>query len=336
MREFEENLKDTKALEKSDGTNHLNLLDVHKQHDNLQLNKTDLLHSGDPMAALPLNHYLTIRDRQEDNQSYFKTGVTFLTRAGRHLVGAADATAKFEEARKSGNAAAMVNLQHADHDQRKLEHRIGAYSGAALKTALLFADNKIGYAGLAVVSTADEAKPGDPFERQAVDAALGAAKGLATRFVFNKINEQPWNPVAKGWTLGMSNRLIDVGLTSDNYINADGQIDMKAGGLKTLASVFSAKSLIVDAGTGLASSLVLLPIDAYTSGAFLKNAAAAKLTIAGVSGLTEGSLIELNHQQDNPKQPPIVWKDVAIKGLQRSALDTISAVPSSGLIKFKN
>jgi hypothetical protein len=334
MREFEEVRKDEKAAEKSNDKVHLNLLDIQQPNQDLKLNKSNLL--GEPESlAIPLNKYLTIRDAQEERQSYLRHGTTFLTRLGRHVVGADDAASRFDVARKDNDPAAMLALERADRAQRHFEHQVGSYSGAALKTALLFTGGKVGWAGLAAVSTADEAKPGDPFQQQMTDAALGAAKGLATRFVFNEINAQSWNPVIKGWTFGMSDRLIDVGLSRRTYLDANGDVDLKAGGLKTLSSVFSAPSLAVDAGTGAAAALALMPINAYTGGKFFSNEVAAKLTFAGVAGLTEGSLEELNKQQDNPKQPPIDWAEVAIKGLQKGAIDTVSALPTSGLIKLK-
>lgn len=332
MRGFEEAQGNDKAQGDKQAGQQLNLLDLQKN--DFKVNKSDLLGSGE-QTVMPLPHYLAIRDRQEESQSYLRTGTTLLTRAARHMVGAEDVAAKFDEARKAGDNALMVTLQHADHAQRHLEHQVGHYTGAALKTGLLFTGGKVGWVGLTAASIADEAKPDDPFQKQLIDVSLGAAKGVATRFVFNKINEQSWNPVVKGWTIGMSNRFIDVGLSSSTYLNANGEVDMKAGGLKTLNSVFGPQALIVDAGTGLASSVPLMGIDYAMGGKFLSNPVAAKLTIAGVSGLTEGSLQELNHQQDRPKQPAIDWSQVAIKGLQKGALDTISAVPSSGLIKLK-
>ena len=313
----------------------LNLLDLHGMNESVTLSKSTLLQSSDHMA-MPLNSYMSMRDAQEENQSYLRTGITSLTRMGRHMVGAEDASAKFDEARKDGNYAAMVATAGEDLHQRAFEHRVSSVSSTALKTALLFSGGKVGLAGLAAVAGADEAKPGDPFPEQATDAVLGAAKGLATRFAYNQISELPCNPVIKGWTLGMTDRLLDVGLTRTTYLNANGDVDLKAGGLKTLNSVFGPQALVVDVGTGLASSAVLMPINAYTGGKFFESPVGTKLIIAGVSGLTEGSLTELNKQQDNPKQPPIDWKDVAKKGLESGAISTISALPSSGLIKLKD
>jgi hypothetical protein len=311
-----------------------NLVDLHKE-DNFSLSKSNLLQAQEQMV-MPLNNYLTLRDSQEDDQSYFKAGIALATRAGRHLIGAEDASSQFDNARKQGNAAGMLSLEHADHEQREMENKIGGYGAAALKTALLFAGGKAAFAGLAAVSMTDEARPADPFPRQVLDAALGAGKGLAMKYAFNQITEQSWNPIVKGWTLGMSNRLIDVGLSSNTYGNAVGGFDqdsLKAGGVKTLASVFSPKSLIVDAATGLAAGAVLEPIDIYSGGKFFSMVPAQRLTLAGVSGLTEGSLRELNKQQYDPRQAQINWLEVAQKGLQKGTIDTLSALPSSGIIK---
>jgi len=312
-----------------------NLLDLHDGKNQLQLTKSDLLSSSDDLT-MPITNYLAIRDSQEQDTSYLKAGISLATNMGRALVGADNASAKFDEARKDGNTASMLSLEHADRQQREFDHKMGVYAGAALKTALLFTRNGYGLAGLAAVASADEAKPSDDFQKQALDAALGAGKGLAWRFAFNEIASQSWNPIVKGWTLGMSDRLIDVGLTRHTYTNENGDVDqnsLKAGGIKTLASVFSPESLIVDAATGLAAGATLGSIDAYTGGKFLSSIPATRLTMAGVAGLTEGSLRDLNRQQDDPRQLQTDWLKVAKAGLQTAAIDTVSALPNAGLLK---
>lgn len=328
MSELEQaKISNDKAEEKS---NLPNLLDL--QDRDLKLSKSTLMVAGEQDFAMPMNNYLIVREQQECNKSYLQTGITFITRMGRTALGMRDASSEFEKAKEDGNHGLMLQLRNEDRQQRRTEHKVGVLTGAGLKTAFLFSGGKVGFGGFAALTTADEAKPADPFPKQAVDAVLGATKGIATRYVFNKINEQSWNPVLKGWSFGMSERFIDSGLTSKNYLNEDGSIDGSSFGkglLKTGNHVFGPQALMVDAGS-LAVSSLLLPINSYTGGAYFRNALASKLTMAGVAGLTDGSLHELNKQQDRGKEQ-IDWLEVAKKGGERAVLDTIAAAPGSRL-----
>ncbi|MBX9686984.1 MAG: hypothetical protein K2X27_09795 [Candidatus Obscuribacterales bacterium] len=318
-----------------DEQNHHNLLDLLKDDKNLpKLSQSKLLLVDGQNDVLPpginsIHNYLAIRDQEENERSYFKAGAAFVLRKGRTLFGHKDAVSEFDAARERGDNAGMVKLLRQDREQRRQEDGFGSYSGAALKTGFLFGGGKIGAIGLTAVTTSDAAKPHDQFSKQALDAVLGAGKGIATTIVFNKIVDTNWSPLLKGWTVGMSNTLINTGLTSNNYINREGEVDFAFGAKKTLSSVFSPDALIVDGSSIGASFAALKPIDSYFAGALFKNPVTSKLVIAAVSGLTDGSLAEVGRQKDDPKYPSTNWLEVAKKGGEKAALDTISALPGA-------
>lgn len=332
--EVEKQEKKADAQSGKEAKPELNLLDLKEKAGGLEINRSPLLVAGRemPQGFLPMNNYILEVQEQEKDQSYFKAAATFLTRAGRSVIGMDDTSSKFEKAMKDGNEGIMYQLYDADQKQRAFENNFANYSAAILKTGFLFASGKVGWGGLTAVMASDQAKPADSVQKQMADAILGAGKGLATRFVFNKLNETTWNPVSKGWVFGASSRLIDVGLTSNHYLDKEGNLtgDSFKGGLqKTFMSVAGPEALIADAGTAAISHLTLLPANYFMGGAYFKNALASKLTMAGVAGLTNGSLRELNRQQDQLPKPEIDWKKVAEKGLERGALDTISALPGA-------
>ena len=305
-----------------------NLVDLHKDLAHVSKNKLVAV-AENPIA---MNAYLNHRDEEESQNSYFKNGVSFVTRLGRQAFGINDASSKFDQARKNGEQALMMSLAEDDHKQRHWEESAGNYSSLALKTGFLFTQGKVGLGGLVAVSATDAAKPADPFPRQAVDTILGSAKGIATFALFSKINEQSWNPVVKGWSFGVGERFIDNGLSSKYYFNKEGGItgeSFKNGLVTTLHHSFGPEALGTDAAA-LGASALLIPINNYTGGAFFKNPFASKLVIAGVSGLVDGSHSELNHQQDHNKKP-IDWLEVAKKGGEKSILDTITAIPGTRL-----
>ena len=292
-----------KNVGKTDGAPaaHTNLLDLHKDN-TLQLSKSNLMPAaGEQEGYIPLDAYILMREKVKEDQSYFKTATTFLTRGARRLTGSKDASDDFDAAQKEGNQGVMMQLLHQDRKQLMWEDKVANYSSTALKIGSLFAGGKVGFAGLAGVSISDQAKPADGFDKQMTDVALGAAKSIATRFVFNKINELPINPVTKGFAFGLSDRVLEVGLNRETFTGADGNIDLLGGAKKTGLSVFGPQALIADAGTGAISHGVLLPINYAMKGAFFANPIASRLTMAGVAGGTEGALKNLNFQQESGK-----------------------------------
>lgn len=329
---FEQSKKSTE--EKSEQAQ-LNLVELKEKAGGIELSKSPLLlaqNGKDQGFMMPIDNYLIAVEEQEKEQSYFKTATTYATRLARTALGMEDASSKFDKARESGNQGIMYQLYEADRTQRDFEDKFGNYSAAILKTALLFTGGKVGWSGLTAVTASDQAKPSDPFKKQAADAVLGAAKGLASSYLFNKLNETSWNPVSKGWVFGAGSRFIEVSLTSDNYLNKDGSLDsdsFSSGLKKTFMSVAGPEALATDLGTAAVSHLTLLPANYFMGGAYFKHALASKLTMAGVSGLTNGSLRELNRQQDQLPRVDIDWAKVAEKGLEKGTLDTLSALPGA-------
>ena len=328
-------VKETKSLDfkenEAQAGGLLDLLAVHEKRSkeapaNAQLLRT-VAGDNTPPPPMPLAQYLTVRADQDKEQSYFQVGVTHATRFGRYVLGMEDASSKFDKAIKQDDKETMRSLYYADVDQRKTENNVANYGGAMLKTGLLFGGGKyVGLVGFTAVTTTEQAKPADPFQRQAIDAVMGATKGVLTNLAFNAIKEQAWDPVAKGWTYGLTDRFLDAGLSSRTYQDQSGEWDIKGGAGRTLSSVFSPQSLIVDAATVGAPYAVLYPLNSYLGQALFKSPLGSKLIMAGVSGLTSGSLKDLNEQQNIHRT--IDWVQVAKKGGEKGALDMISALPN--------
>ena len=320
-----------------------NLVDLYKETYKTQLKPAELLYAqaGKPeeedqgvtaYGRLPLNEYLIRRDEQQKDQTWYGLGVSKITRFGRQLAGMEDASSKFDQAIKDNDQTAMMALRRQDFKQRRFEDNASHYSSAMLKTGLLFSGTKVGFVGLVGVTTSDGARPSDPFQKQAVDAALGAAKGIATRLVFENINAQAWDPVAKGLAFGVSDRFIDSGLSSRTYEDRAGDTDLLGGAKKTVMNIVSPESLLAEAGSGAVSAALLYPINMYTKGAFFAHPLASKVAMAGVSGLTSGSLRELNFQQDIGRKTD--WLDIAKKGGEKAGLDMLSALPNPRGLPF--
>ena len=346
MPNFEESSFTVPGLEKNDKTqDQTNLLNLYKETYKADLKAPELLYTQatakedaaeDNAIAmhgrLPLNEYLIRREEQQKDQTWYGLGVSKLTRFGRQMVGMDDASSKFDQAIKDNDQTAMMALRRQDFKQRRFEDNASHYSSAMLKTGLLFSGGKVGFAGLVGVSTSDAARPSDPFKTQAMDAALGAVKGIATKLVFEQINAQAWDPLAKGMAFGVSDRFIDSGLSTKTYEDRAGDTDLLGGAKKTFWNVMGPESLLTEAGAGLASAAILYPINMYTKGAFFAHPLAAKVAMAGVSGLTSGSLRELNYQQDIGRKTD--WLDIAKKGGEKSGLDMLSALPNPRGLPF--
>lgn len=306
------------------------LNEIHSDPQKVTLTKSNLLEGGEAAEPMSLPHlygYLAARQEVVKDESYFKAATTMVTRGIRAVAGFKNASEQFDIAMRNDDKAAMMRLYHADRKQLEMEDKVSGLASAGLKTAFLFGGGNASMVGLVGVNVSDSAKPSDSFDKQAVDAVLGVSKAIATRLVFSKIKETDWSPVNKGFVLGLSDRFIDTGLTRTNYLDSQGGLDLKAGGLKTLASVFSPEALVVDAATLGASHLLFTPLNAYMGGALFKKELVSRLVMAGTSGTAKGALGELENEKDRGK--PADWKEIGKKGLERGAISALWTLPSA-------
>ena len=149
------------------------------------------------------------------------------------------------EAQKQINEAVGQDLASRRSAQSWSDH-----TGGFIKSVGLFFPGKGGYAVSALTNATDAARPTDSAGRQVTDFALGAGKGAALKWGFDKIGQSEMNLVLKAGTLSVTNRLAELGLNSHTYFNAEtGQFDALGGLSKTIKTATQPEQLAFDAIT---------------------------------------------------------------------------------------
>ena len=201
--------------------------------------------------------------------------------------------------------------------RREVSH----YAAGMVKTAALFMPGRYGVIATAGANMLDQAKAGDTLQNQLTDAGLGAAKGLALRGAFAASNKFNFSPVAKGLTLGISNRALELGMDRNTYLDPKtGEYSMQTGLSKTLSGTFNNRALATDviifAGAHkLQSSLF---------GDLSKSPFLATLVNGGTFGMTSGAIGEINRQNALGEVDHL---KVVKMALLQGTLDTLAAAP---------
>src|SRR5262250_1568529 len=138
---------------------------------------------------------------------------------------------------KAGDTAGLAEVQKqaaqvikADRENVSWQDEITHYGGGLLKNASLFLGGKIGLAGTFLLFAADQVNPHDNFKTIAFDGLLGATKGALLKAGMQFGAERPISIVGKGMLLGLSSRVIDVGLTRQTYLDSrTGEYSAKTG-----------------------------------------------------------------------------------------------------------
>lgn len=184
-------------------------------------------------------------------------------------------------------------------DVAESEKRNNIESTAAefVKSVPLFIGGKRGLVLSTLAFGAGEVKVNHSLPVQGVELAAGLGKGFLTKSVFDVFGKKDWNFAKKGMAMGSSSRLIETGLTPENYL-FDGKFDFGKGISRAAQNAGDVKALGVDVVTFGAAHFI--------PGAMSARARSNQLlttTLTGSSfGFTAGALGELQ-QQLHDKQP---------------------------------
>jgi hypothetical protein len=210
---------------------------------------------------------------------------------------------------------------------------LSRYTPSFLQTAALFTPGRYAFAASMAIGAANEARVGDSLEMQLTEFGMGAAKGAATKVLFDRVGNANimkgalWSVPAKGVMLGVSGRAIDVGLTPQNWLNEQGNLDATQGLSRTLSTSLDPKSLAMDvlifgaahAGTSGINKL---------SGGFLDRSQAARNIVMGTTfGVTGGTTSELMAQSQ--RGGPYDWGEIAKRGLYQGIVDGVASAPGA-------
>jgi predicted kinase len=210
---------------------------------------------------------------------------------------------------------------------------ISRYAPSLLQTAALFTPGRYAFGASMALGAANEARVGDSLEMQLTEFGMGAAKGAATKALFDRVGNSNvmgsglWSVPAKGVMLGVSGRAIDVGLTPQNWLNAHGQFDAGQGINRTLATSLDPKSLALDVLIFGAAHAGTSGINKLSSGFLDRSQAARNIVMGTTFGVTGGATGELMAQSQ--RGGPYDWGEIAKRGLYQGIVDGIASAPGS-------
>ena|GEM_PF-1469660 len=208
--------------------------------------------------------------------------------------------------------------------ESKTRDSIEGTASEFLKAVPLFIGGGRGLALSTIAYGLGEVKVGRPIGEQGLELVSGMAKGFLTKKSFDVLGQKEWGFAAKGMAMGSSSRLIDTGLSLDNYIS-NGKLDLSGGLGRAALNAGDIKALGVDVATfGVAH---------YIPGALsgkLARSAMVNSTLTGATfGFTSGTLSEL--QTELHKDQPLDFGKIFASGAKESLIMGAAAATGHSL-----
>lgn len=209
---------------------------------------------------------------------------------------------------------------------------ISRYAPGFLQTAALFTPGRSAFAVSMALGAANEVRVGDSLEMQLTEFGMGAAKGAATKALFNQVGNSNimssglWSVPAKGVVLGVSGRAIDVGLTPQNWLNAQGNFDATQGLGRTLSTAFDPKSLALDAAIFGVAHGATSGINKLSGGFLDRSQALRNIAMGTTFGVTGGATSELMAQSQRGSYD---WGEIAKRGIYQGIVDGVASAPGA-------
>jgi len=223
----------------------------------------------------------------------------------------------------------VASLKTREHIQDTVDN-VSAY---ALKLGVLFIPGAWGYAASAAAWSLDEAKPNDPAKDQAVDFALGAAKGGVLKFGADSLLEvAAGSPALTGVEFGAAFRFVNNSLTRQKYLNpATNQYDLQYGLKNALSDSLNPTALAIDAVTfGTAAGGFAIANKAF-GGALVRNPFLASESFALVSGFTSGALRESEHELETRPPQSLDFTEIGKQGVISAGISMVAASPGAAI-----
>ena len=198
----------------------------------------------------------------------------------------------------------------------------------------LFIPGPIGWLGGAGLNALNTASPGDDWQTQTADAALGAGKWFALKGVFSLSARLPGGFLTRASLMAPAQRGIETGLNRRTYFDEGmGQVNI-ARGLKTAAySVFNPYSLGADAGSQLLSAGTMVAINYVTGGALGRYPLLGTMAIGSMYGFNSSVSNDVREHLEHGTE--LTLSSVAEHGLTRAGIAALAAFPG-GLMEAHN
>lgn len=169
-------------------------------------------------------------------------------------------------------------------------NQVNHYGAELVKTASLFAGGKVGLLSTVVSYGLDQAKYGDPLKDQAIDFALGGAKGTTMKGVFAAIGSGGQIAPVKGVLMGLGSGAAEVVFSRDS-LNDPSRISER---LKS--DVFNTQSILFNAATFTVGQGIFSGANHLSKGALANNKILSGMVTGGSFGFVNGSSAEALRQ----------------------------------------
>ncbi len=213
----------------------------------------------------------------------------------------------------------------SDRQSLQLAESIKHYTSAALKSAALFFPGRIGLAGTLLTHGLDQARPADNLSAQFLDGALGSSKGGLLRGTFHSLGTLELGIAAKGVSLGVSSRILDIALSRQNYSDQAGNTSLAAMLERLNSQSLNRTALAGDVITFALSHGLFTKLDHAGAGQIRNNPFLATVLTSSTFGFSAGATSEIIRQQSSAEtfDPSKVLKTAVIQG----GLDSLAAMP---------
>jgi hypothetical protein len=289
---------------------------------------------ADPASGglVDLKQQLEAHRQHDENQSYLGRVLSSVWGGDeRSLKSLEELRVKVETAQKSGDRQSLFKLQEqvaaqvkSDHEAIARQDEISRYAGGFLKTGALFLRGRVGLAGTVALFALDQMNPHDSFKTQLADMAMGAAKGGLLKGTFNLLGKREVGIAAKGVGLGVSSRVLELGLTRQTYVEPGGQLSLARGLARTVQGSLSREALLTDVVVFAGAHGLLKGANSLSLGR-VERSPVLKTVLTGTTfGISSGATGELMRQQA-AGQGLDLWQ-VVKRGLIQGGVDGVAAV----------
>lgn len=249
----------------------------------------------------------------------------------------------YGQAQVKGNAEEMAAMQKKiqekiaeDMKNVGFQEEIKQMGSTFTKMMFLFVQGGVGVAGTVGSYALDQAKPSDSIGTQAVDATLGAAKGLAMRQLVQVLGQSELPLAVKGVLMGATNRMLDQTLTRETWQDKEtGDFAPGKGVSTALLSTFDPKAMMLDAAILSAATALTSGVNAATND-ILKRSPFMQMVAGGyIFGTTAGGLQELGRQQqagESVDVSKILWESQKI-GVLTGLAATIGGLQADAVLR---
>ena len=217
--------------------------------------------------------------------------------------------------------------------QSTVGKEISRYAPSFLQTAALFTPGRGALVASMAIGAAGEMRVGDSLQMQIAEFGLGAAKGGATKYMFNKLGNANimegslMSVPFRGVVLGASSRALDTGLSAHTWLNSQGNFDATQGLTRTLSTSLDPRSLALDGLIFGVAHGATSGINRISGGMLEKSQAARNIVMGTTFGVTGGASSEFIAQTQ--RGGPYNWGEIATRGLAQGAVDGLASAPGA-------